>query len=81
LAGAAAANALADRELSISALESQVALLISSHVALIRAVGELGGFSKWAQFYESYRDSRDRLIQLGALPESSVDVMLVRKKD
>jgi hypothetical protein len=80
LAGAAAASALADRDLSISELESQVALLTSSHVALIRAVGELGGFSKWAQFYQSYRDSRDRLIQLGALPEASVDVMPLRKK-
>lgn len=80
LAGAAAASALADRDFSISELESQVALLTSSHVALIRAVGELGGFSKWAQFYQSYRDSRDRLIQLGALPEASIDVMPVRKK-
>ncbi|MFI8720071.1 hypothetical protein [Stenotrophomonas sp.] len=80
LAGAAAASALADRDLYISELESQVALLTSSHVALIRAVGELGGFSKWAQFYQSYRESRDRLIQLGALPEASVDVMPARRR-
>ncbi|WNH52052.1 hypothetical protein [Stenotrophomonas oahuensis] len=73
LAGDAAASALADRDLYISELESQVALLTSSHVALIRAIGELGGFNKWAQFYTSYRETRDKLGQLGAMPEASVD--------
>ncbi len=72
LSGDAAASALADRDLRIAELESQVALLTASHVAMIRAVGELGGFSKWAQFYESYRSSRDQLAQLGALPEAEV---------
>lgn len=50
LSGDAAASALADRDVRIAELESQVALLTASHVAMIRAVGELGGFSKWAQF-------------------------------
>lgn len=72
LSGDAAASALADRDLRIAELESQVALLTASHVAMIRAVGELGGFSKWAQFYESYRSSRDQLAQLGALPGAEV---------
>lgn len=72
LSGAAAASALADRDMRIAELESQVALLTASHVAMIRAVGELGGFSKWAQFYESYRGSRALLAQLGALPEATV---------
>lgn len=73
LSGVAAASALADRDARIAELESQVALLTASHVAMIRAVGELGGFSKWAQFYESYRSSRDQLAHLGALPEAKVD--------
>lgn len=72
LNGAAAAGALADRDLYIAKLESQVCLLTASHVALLRAVGELGGFSKWAQFYSSYQSSREQLVQLGALPEASV---------
>lgn len=72
LSGVAAASALADRDVRIAELESQVALLTASHVAMIRAVGELGGFSKWAQFYESYRSSRDQLAQLGALPGAEV---------
>ncbi|PSD10177.1 hypothetical protein C7E19_22140 [Stenotrophomonas maltophilia] len=72
LSGVAAASALADRDVRIAELESQVALLTASHVAMIRAVGELGGFTKWAQFYESYRGATDQLVQLGALPEAEV---------
>jgi len=75
LSGVAATSALADRDVRIAELESQVALLTASHVAMIRAVGELGGFSKWAQFYESYSGSRDRLAQLGALPEAAVELL------
>jgi hypothetical protein len=33
---------------------------------MLRAVGELGGFSKWAQFYGDYREARDKLTKLGA---------------
>ncbi|WP_222564419.1 hypothetical protein [Novilysobacter antarcticus] len=80
LSGVAAASALADRDVRIAALESQVAILTASHVAMIRAVGELGGFSKWAQFYESYRSSRDQLAQLGALPEAEVESLLPRRQ-
>lgn len=79
LSGDAAASALADRDVRIAELESQVALLTASHVAMIRAVGELGGFSKWAQFYESYRGSRDQLAQLGALPEATVESLPQRR--
>ena len=79
LSGVAAASALADRDVRIAELESQVALLTASHVAMIRAVGELGGFSKWAQFYESYRGSRDQLAQLGALPEAKVEPLPPRR--
>jgi len=73
LSGVAAASRLADCHVRIAELESHVALLTASHVAMIRAVGELGGFNRWAQFYESYRSSRDQLAQLGALPEAKVE--------
>lgn len=72
LSKAAAAEALAQRDLRIAQLESRLALLTASHVAMIRAVGELGGFGKWAKFFESYSDFRARLTQLGALPEARV---------
>ena len=79
LSGDAAASALADRDVRIAELESQVALLTASHVAMIRAVGELGGFSKWAQFYESYSGSRDQLAQLGALPDATGESLPQRR--
>lgn len=72
LSGAAAAGALAERDMRIAELESQVALLTASHLAMIRAMGELGGFSKWAQFYDMYSASRDQLAKLGALPQAAV---------
>lgn len=64
--------ALADKDLRIAELEKQVALLTASHVAMIRAVGELGGFGKWAQFFANYRELRIELERLGALPLAEV---------
>lgn len=69
---AATSVVLADKDIRIAELEKQVALLTASHVAMIRAVGELGGFSKWAQFFANYRESRIELEQLGALPLAEV---------
>lgn len=42
---------------------------------MLRAVGELGGFSKWAKFYEQYREARDKLAELGAIPTAPVTTM------
>ena len=50
-------------------------LLTASHLAMLRAVGELGGFSKWARFYEQYSQARDKLIELGAVPAATVSPM------
>ncbi|WP_434627097.1 hypothetical protein [Chromobacterium sp. CV08] len=72
---AATAEALADKDLRIAELEKQVTLLTASHVAMIQAVGELGGFSKWAQFFAHYREARVELEQLGALPLAEISPM------
>lgn len=58
---------LAARDAQISELKANVQLLTASHVAMLRAVGELGGFAKWAQFYESYADVRRKLNALDKL--------------
>lgn len=58
------ATALATQSGQISDLKSSVQMLTASHVAMLRAVGELGGFCKWAQFYESYAASRKKLEDL-----------------
>lgn len=66
------ATSLADKDIRIAELEATVQLLTASHLAMLRAVGELGGFSKWAKFYEQYREARDKLIELGAVPVATV---------
>lgn len=53
-ANAATAKLLAEKDRRILELEAQVQLLTSSHLAAIRAVGEMGGFSRWAEFYAHY---------------------------
>ncbi|MFM0016536.1 hypothetical protein PQR46_38845 [Paraburkholderia sediminicola] len=70
--GADTAASLADKDIRIAELEATVQLLTASHLAMLRAVGELGGFSKWAKFYEQYRDARDKLVEIGAVPAATV---------
>jgi len=67
-----AAFSLAEKDERIAGLERQVAILTASHVAMIRAVGEMGGFSAWRRFFEKTKEVRDSLIKIGALPEELV---------
>jgi hypothetical protein len=62
------ASELAKKDHQISELEAQVAALVDSHVAMIAAVGEVGGMAKLVKFYGHYREIRNRLHELGALP-------------
>lgn len=69
---AAIATMLADKDLKIKELEQQIAYLTASHVAMIRAVGELGGFSKWAQFFKNYSEIQNELEKRGAIPNADI---------
>ncbi|HEM7878109.1 hypothetical protein DF044_30790 [Burkholderia contaminans] len=71
---------LADKDIKIAELEATVQLLTASHLALIRIVGELGGFGKWAKFYTEYRDAQEKLAALGAIPTAQV-AALSKKTD
>jgi hypothetical protein len=62
------AAALATKDKRLAVLEAQLELLAASHVAMLRVVGELGGFAKWAAFYEQFRDARKALNELGVVP-------------
>jgi 16S rRNA G527 N7-methylase RsmG len=64
-----AATALAEKDARIDELERQVVLLTASHVAMIRAVGEMGGFAKWAQFFEDFQSVCQQLTKMGAMPD------------
>lgn len=63
---------LAAKDLRIAELERQVELLTASHVAMLRTVGELGGFAKWAQFFDTYQGIREDLARMGAMPAAKV---------
>jgi hypothetical protein len=63
------AASLAKKEQRIAELELSVQVLTASHVALLRAVGAMGGFSMWAQFFEKHQETRKVLAQLGAIPD------------
>lgn len=65
-------NLLAQKELRIAELEANVRLLTASHVAMLRAVGEMGGFRKWAQFFEKHQEVLAELKSLDAMPDSVV---------
>lgn len=71
----ATAAELTRKDQRIAELEMQVDLLRSSHLAMIRAVGELGGMSKWLKFYESYKDIRDQLNKVNAIKGLDTDVV------
>lgn len=64
------ASDLANKDQKIAELERQVETLTASHVAMIRVVGELGGMSKWLKFFEGYKQIRDDLHKLGAMPKT-----------
>ncbi|MBR7780250.1 hypothetical protein [Undibacterium rugosum] len=63
-------NLLAQKELRIAELEANVRLLTASHVAMLRAVGEMGGFRKWAQFFEKHQAVLAELKALHAMPDN-----------
>ncbi|HEX7643465.1 MAG TPA: hypothetical protein VF472_14760 [Burkholderiaceae bacterium] len=69
---ASIAASFEQKEQRINELEANVQILIASHVAMLRAIGELGGFSKWAKFYEQYREVRDDLAKIGAMSEATI---------
>lgn len=77
--GADTAVVLEQKEHRIAELEQNMSFLIASHLSMLRAVGAMGGFSKWAQFYEQYREVRDKLVEMGAMPEATVSAMPAEK--
>jgi hypothetical protein len=62
------AQAIAVREIKIADLQRQVDLLTASHIAMIRVIGELGGYAKWAKFFENYQSIHNALLSMRAIP-------------
>ena len=60
------------KDARITELERQVEILRVSHIAMIRAVGELGGISKLLKLYDGYRGVKNELDRLGLLTHSEM---------
>jgi hypothetical protein len=73
------ARQLAQKDARIAELERQVEILRVSHIAMMRAVGELGGMGKLLKMYEGYRDYRGELQRLGFLDTAEVKPFAARK--
>ena len=67
-------KALAEKDLKIAELEKKIDLLTASHVAMIRAVGELGGTTKWAAFFKDFQSIRNDLEKMGAMSNSVISI-------
>jgi hypothetical protein len=63
---------LAAQDARAARLEGTIKTLTDGHMALIAAVAEVGGTGTLATFYESFREVRDRLVEIGALPTTLV---------
>jgi len=74
------ASQLAQKDVRIAELERQVEVLRLSHIAMIRAVGELGGMSKLLKLYEGYSIARRELVELGVLPAGQIAPFPVGKR-
>lgn len=67
------ARDLESRDRKIADLEAEIATLRASHVAMLRVVGEMGGFKRWCEFFNDYQDALQQL-QNSAAGSSSIPV-------
>src|SRR5690606_14518986 len=51
------ARDLEARDRRIADLEAEIAALRASHVAMLRVVGEMGGFKRWCEFFSKYEST------------------------
>lgn len=75
-----AAKALHASDERVLELESNENARITSHLAMITAVAELGGTQKLQKFYLEFARIRDQLARQGALPPDFIDNVAVLPK-
>lgn len=56
---------LAEKDKKIAELEKQIQILTASHIAMLKAIGEVGGMSAWIKFFEKNKDIKSYLISPG----------------
>lgn len=55
---------LAEKDKKIAELEKQIQILTASHIAMLKAVGEIGGVSAWVEFFKNNENIKNNLIGL-----------------
>lgn len=63
---------LATKDELICELEMKNRLLITSHIAMLKAVGEMGGFAKWSELFKDFQQVRRLLHEMNAMPNADV---------
>jgi len=63
------AELVSNQEAKIDQLDQSVRVLIAGHLSLIAAVAQVGGMGKLVKFYERFREVRDQLANLKAIPD------------
>lgn len=58
---------LAEKDKKITELEKQVQILTASHIAMLKAVGEIEGMSAWIKFFEKNKDTQHYLLNLDGI--------------
>lgn len=55
---------LAEKDKKIVELEKQIQILTASHIAMLKAIGEVGGMSAWIKFFKYNDNVRYKLLKL-----------------
>lgn len=55
---------LAEKDKKIAELEKQIQILTASHIAMLKAIGEVGGMSAWESFFSNADNIKKILINL-----------------
>lgn len=63
------AELVSTQEARIDQLDQSVRVLIAGHLSLIAAVAQVCGMGKLVKFYERFREVRDQLANLTAIPD------------
>lgn len=63
---------LVDQDQKVQELERKVEILAQGHIALIAAVAQMGGMAKLVKYYENFREVRNGLLSMNALPSETI---------
>lgn len=70
---------IAELEEKLAATRTQRDTLIASHRAMLLAVGEMGGIAAWKRFFDQWRDAKESLHKMGAMPKADVRTLPVQE--